>query len=200
MNNGLSESLTNLRNELTTWYMGLDDRTQYYFEAAYTQNRRAIANGLGGWTVTDDELSVNSTLAALLGVDSDGEAADVVPHIAGACAPVTEPATPSANEAFKLDWVDINYGTTSPGYDDVVLIQDGSNTSVFEGKVEVGALDNGAQTAVRIDVPGLNAGTYSVKIIHNANGPDPEYAGYARTDVGLRSYTDTELTVSAAAQ
>lgn len=200
MNNAMSESLNNLRNELMTWYMGLDDRTQSYFEAAYAQNRRAIANGLGGWTVTDDELSHNSNLAALLGVDADGEAADVVPYIVPGSTPVTEPTTPSANQAFTLDWVDVNYGTTSPGYDDVVQIFDVSNSAVFEGVVKVGALDNNAQTPVRIEVPGLTAGTYSLRIVHNANGPDPEYAGYARKDVGLRSFTDVELTVSATGQ
>ena len=118
MNNTISDSLKNLRDALTTWYMGLDDQTQYYFESAYTQNRRAIANGLGGWTVTDDELSHNSTLAALLAIEADGEPSDVLPHIAGAMAPVTEPANAQANQDFKLVWVDINYGTATSGYQD----------------------------------------------------------------------------------
>jgi hypothetical protein len=199
MNNTMSESLTNLRNELTTWYMGLDERTLFYFESAYTQNRRAIANGLGGWTVTDEELSSSSTLAALLGVDADGEAADVVPHVAAASAPVTEPASAQENQTFKVQWVDINYGTATSGYEDVVQMFDGSNTAVFQGRVEPGALDEGAQTPVEIDVPALQAGTYRVEIVHNAGGTDPQYAQYAYKTVGLRSITESELTVSAAA-
>jgi hypothetical protein len=197
MNNAMSESLRNLRNELTTWYMGLDDRTQYYFESAYTQNRRAIANGLGGWTVTDDELSHNSTLAGLLGIDADGEAADVVPHIAGAMAPVTEPANAQANQDFKLVWVDINYGTATSGYEDAVEVYDSWNNPVFQGKVDLPALDNGAQTPVQIDVPGLQAGTYSLRIVHNAGGGYE--AAFALKNVGLCSHTDAQLTVAAAA-
>ena len=197
MNNTISDSLKNLRESLTTWYMGLDDRTQYYFESAYTQNRRAIANGLGGWTVTDDELNHNSTLAALLAIDADGEPSDVLPHIAGAMAPVTEPANAQANQDFKLVWVDINYGTATSGYQDAVEVYDGSNNPVFQGIVDLPALDQGSQTPVQIDVPGLQAGTYSVRIVHNAGGGFE--AAYAIKSVGLSSYTDGELTVSAAA-
>ena len=193
----MSDSLNDVRNNLTTWYMGLDERTQYYFEAAYTENRRAIANALGGYTVTADELAHYATLAALLAVDADGGPGDVVPRIAPACAPYTEPATISANQAFKLDWVDINYGTRSPGYDDIVLIRDGSNTDVFQSTVGVGSLDQGAQTTVGVDVPGLAAGTYALQIIHNAYGPDPEYAQYAQRNVGLRSFTDVAFVVAA---
>lgn len=196
----MSDSLNSVRNDLTTWYMGLDERTQYYFEAAYTENRRAIANALGGYTVTAEELAHFSTLAALLAVDADGAPGDVVPHIAPACAPYTEPAAVSANQSFKLDWVDINYGTSTSGYDDIVLIRDGSNTDVFHTKVEVGSPSQGAQASVGVNVPGLQAGTYSLQIIHNANGPDPEYAAYARRDVGLRSFTQVEFTVAASGE
>jgi hypothetical protein len=191
----MSESLGNLRNVLTTWYMGLDEQTQYYFESAYSQNRRAIANGLGGWTVTDEELNHNSTLAALLGIDADGEPSDVVPRIAGAMAPVTEPANAQANQAFKLVWVDVNYGTATSGYQDAVEVYDGSSNPVFQGMVDLPALDQGAQTPVQIDVPGLQAGTYSLRVVHNAGGGYD--AAFALKNVGVSSYTDGELTVSA---
>ena len=125
----------------------------------------------------------------------------MVPYIVPGSTPVTEPTTPSANQAFTLDWVDVNYGTTSPGYDDVVQIFDvleqQPSSKAWSRSV---ALDNNAQTPVRIEVPGLTAGTYSLRIVHNANGPDPEYAGVRGKDVGLRSFTDIELTVSATGQ
>lgn len=198
MNSTTSDSLSKLRNELTTWYMSLDERNEYYFDRVYEHDARVLVNALGGYTITAEEIGHYSTLAALLGVDADGEASDVVPHIALSSSPVTQPASAQADQAFKLEWVDINYGTASPGYQDAVFIHDGSNP-VFEGQVTVGPLDKGAQTQVQIDVPGLQAGTYNVRVLHNFAGTAPEYAQYADRSIGFASVTDAEFTVSAAA-
>src|SRR5262245_44585747 len=191
-----SDRLTDLRNELTTWYMSLDERNEYYFGRLYETDARVLVTVLGGYTITAEEIGRYSTLAAFLGIDADGEAADVLPHIALASVPVTEPATAQADQAFKYQWAEINYGTASTGHKDWVFVHDGSS-SVFEGTVDVGPLDKDAQTQVQVDLPALRAGTYFIKIIHNMGGTPAEQAQYASKSVGLASVTDTEFTVAA---
>jgi len=196
----MSDDLIHLRNLMTTWYIALDERNEYLFEQVYEHDARVLVNALGGYLVTAEEITRFPTLKALLGVDADdADASAVLPHVAGSSAPVTEPATAQENQAFKLEWVDINYGTATPGYEDAVQILDGSNTAVFQGRVELAALDQGAQTPVQIEVPALQAGTYRLQILHNAGGSNPEYPQYAIRSVGLFSVTESELTVSAAA-
>ena len=120
-----------------------------------------------------------------------------MPHIAGACAPVTEPANAQANQDFKLVWVDINYGTATSGYEDAVEVYDSSNNPVFQSMVDVPALDAGRSDA-RPDRRSGSAGRHLlVRIVHNAGGGYE--AANAIKNVGLSSYTDAELTVSAAA-
>ena len=63
----------------------------------------------------------------------------------------------------------------------------------------MGPLDKGAQTQVQIDVPGLQAGTYTLRVLHNYAGTAPEYTQYADRSIGFASVTDAEVTVSAAA-
>src|SRR5262245_43642708 len=147
-----SDRLTDLRNELTTWYTSLDERNEYYFGRLYETDARVLVTVLGGYTITAEEIGRYSTLAAFLGIDAEGEAADVLPQLAHASAPSPGPATTQADQAFKYQWVDINYGTASVGHKDAVFVHDGSN-SVFEGTVDVGPLDTHAQTQVLIDLP-----------------------------------------------
>ena len=197
MNTLISERLGELRNELTTWFMSLDYRNAYYFEQVYENDRRVLVNALSGWTITDDELAHYPTLAALLAVDPEGDhdPATVLPHVGCAFAPVTVPATTKENESFKIEWVDVNYGAATAGYQDAVQIADSSNTPVFQGMIDLGALDQHAQMAAQIEVPGLPAGTYKLTIVHNSGGGNPDAAQYAIRSVGLASFTESELTV-----
>ena len=194
----ISERLGELRNDLTTWYMSLDHRNEYYFELVYETDPRALVNALGGWTITGEEIASYPTLAALLAVDPQGDhdPASVLPHVGCAFAPVTVPSTPRANESFKLEWVDVNYGAATAGYMDFVVLTDSSGTDVFQGKLDLGALDKDAQLSAQIEVPGLPAGTYKLKIVHNGAGGNPEYPQYAIQSIGLASFTDAELTVA----
>ena len=198
MNTLISERLSDFRNELTTWYMSLDFRNAYYFEQVYESHPRVLVNALAGWTITDDELAHYPTLAALLAVDPEGDhdPATVLPHVGCSFSPVTVPATTKENESFKIEWVDVNYGAATAGYQDAVQIADSSNTPVFQGKIELGALDQNAQTAAQIEVPGLPSGTYKLTIVHNACGGNPDAAQYAIRSVGLASVTESELTVA----
>jgi len=197
MNTLISERLGELRNELTTWFMSLDYRNAYYFEQVYENDRRVLVNALSGWTITDDELAQYPTLASLLAVDPEGDhdPATVLPHVGCAFSPVTVPATTKENESFKIEWVDVNYGAATAGYEDAVVIRDGSNTDVFHAMIELGALDRDAQMSAQVEVPGLPAGTYRLTIVHNSSGGNPDAAQYAIRSVGLASFTESELTV-----
>jgi len=78
----MSDELNTFRNQLTTWYMSLDQRTQGFFEAAYAQAPEAVTQAIGGQpVVASGEVSQYATLAAMLAADTGGDITTVVPYL-----------------------------------------------------------------------------------------------------------------------
>jgi hypothetical protein len=192
----VSDELEALRNDLTTWYMSLDQRTQGFFEAAYTKAPEAVTQALGGQAVGANEVGQYSTLAAMLGADAGGDVTKVVPYMWSE-APRVDPAT--ANVKFGVHWTDRNYGAlSSGGHYDELKVFDESNTEVFGHSQYVGPLQNAAEAQVDVDVePGLQPGKYVVRILHNKDGVMVDAAGYANREHGISSLSEATFDVAA---
>ena len=75
-----------------------------------------------------------------------------------------------------------------------------ASSAIFSNDVPQTAMRGGRSPGAGVVrgwfIPALPAGTYKLKITHNAAGGNPDAAQYAIRSVGLASVTDSELTVA----
>jgi hypothetical protein len=192
----MSDALDELRDQMTSWYLGLDERTRSYLEAAYAQAPGVIVNSIGATGVSADEIAQHASLASLFDADPSGDVATTFPYIGGDGPLLVEPERPVGDDAFVLRWIDVNWGASSRGYADRVAVIDAENNAVFSAEIEVPALDSGARTPIEISVADVPAGTYTLRVLHNSNGIDPAYPHYASRKVGFHSYSELMLEVA----
>jgi hypothetical protein len=75
----MSDALDELRDQMTSWYLGLDERIRSYLEAAYARAPDVIVSSIGAHRVTGEEIAQHSTLAALFDADPSSDFSTTLP-------------------------------------------------------------------------------------------------------------------------
>jgi hypothetical protein len=181
-----------LRNEMASWYVGLDDRTKEIFDHIYRRQPRAVLRAIAPDNyIEDDEPLPGSTLGEVLNPDGAGDAGSLLGMIEGHSHTI-EPEGTDANAPFTINWTEANRGGELSSYSTHVVIRDENNAEVFNERVDFDGLAAGAERRHGLHVPeGLPAGNYRLEAWHNVDaGDDPTSA---TLEAGLRTLSQLDF-------
>ena len=131
----MSDALDDLRNQATTWYLSLDERTRTVFEAVYAEAPGVVVRAPGGAQVGEAELGQHTSLASVLDA-ADGNTETVVPYIAVEGGVRLTPRAPTDVQALHVSWTDCNYGAGTDAYVDRIAVINAANELLTDDGVD----------------------------------------------------------------
>jgi hypothetical protein len=184
-----------LRNEMASWYVGLDDRTKAIFDHIYNQEPRLVLRAVAPDNYIDDDegLPPGATLGEVLNPDGATSPMLMLGSISG-YGHAIDPEGPDASTPFTIRWTESGFGGTLASYGTQVVIRDANLNEVFNQRVDFAGLEQGAEAARELQVPnGLPAGTYRLEAWHNVDGgSDPTTA---TLETGVQTFSGLDFGV-----
>ena len=190
----MSEALEAVRDELSSWYLSLDPRTQAFLEAIYAQVPTVVVAAVTTGRVSADESAGHATLAALLEADPDSSASPL-PYIGSATPLTINPEKLLTSSEPTVSWTDANYGRAIDSYADELAVLGATGEAVYQTRTSSMALGENGQQAVSVQIPRLAEGNYTLRVMHNADGVESQYMAYASRKIGLSSFSEMQFTV-----